>query len=193
MESSAVPKSKDATADLRREPILNAALAVFARYGFKRASMEDIAREAGVSRPSVYLHFANKAAVFRELAHALAARAEMAVRAAWPDDGVGLEEGLPAAMLAQHADVFALVKQSPHGRELLSEDSALVAEVAANMDAAFTAFVSRKLQLAGVSEPAATAQMLTAALHGLKDHSASLAQFDARARLLASLLIPRGR
>jgi len=42
----------------RRWPF--AALTRFARYGFRRTSMEDIAAEAGVSRAALYLQFRNK-------------------------------------------------------------------------------------------------------------------------------------
>ena len=49
----------------RRDRILAAALEVFARYGFRKASMDEIARSADISRQGLYLHFANKDALFR--------------------------------------------------------------------------------------------------------------------------------
>ena len=51
-----------------RARILGAAFTLFGRYGFKRASMEDIASEAGLSRTALYLQFRNKEEIFRELA-----------------------------------------------------------------------------------------------------------------------------
>jgi AcrR family transcriptional regulator len=47
--------------------ILEAAQACFSQYGFQKTSMEDVAREAGLSRRSVYRHFPDKAALFREV------------------------------------------------------------------------------------------------------------------------------
>ncbi|WP_164006964.1 TetR/AcrR family transcriptional regulator [Pyxidicoccus trucidator] len=47
-----------------RIAILNAAGEVFARFGFKKASVEDIARRAGVGKGSIYLHFESKEALF---------------------------------------------------------------------------------------------------------------------------------
>lgn len=47
-----------------RTAILNAAGEVFARFGFKKASVEDIARRAGVGKGSIYLHFESKEALF---------------------------------------------------------------------------------------------------------------------------------
>jgi TetR/AcrR family transcriptional regulator of autoinduction and epiphytic fitness len=53
----------------RRERVLAAALEVFGRYGFRKASMDDIARAADISRQGLYLHFANKDALFRAAIH----------------------------------------------------------------------------------------------------------------------------
>jgi AcrR family transcriptional regulator len=39
----------------RRHQIMDAAFAVFSRLGFERASMDDIAKEAGVSKGALYL------------------------------------------------------------------------------------------------------------------------------------------
>jgi AcrR family transcriptional regulator len=50
------------------ERILEAAEECFARYGFQKTSMEDIAREAGLSRRSVYRHFPDKSALFNHVA-----------------------------------------------------------------------------------------------------------------------------
>ncbi len=44
----------------RRIQISRAALAVFARYGLKRASMTDVAEEAGLSRPAIYQYFKSR-------------------------------------------------------------------------------------------------------------------------------------
>ena len=48
------------SADEKSARILNAALSVFALYGYRRASMEDIAKAAGMSRAAIYQHFRNK-------------------------------------------------------------------------------------------------------------------------------------
>lgn len=49
------------------ERIVAAAETCFARFGFHKTSMEDIAREADLSRRSVYRYFPDKAALFREV------------------------------------------------------------------------------------------------------------------------------
>ncbi|HEX2593604.1 MAG TPA: TetR/AcrR family transcriptional regulator [Rhizomicrobium sp.] len=57
------PATAPATTD-RRDAILGAAIAVFARYGFKKTSVDDIARAAGISKQGLYLHFPSKEEVF---------------------------------------------------------------------------------------------------------------------------------
>ena len=56
------PSRTQAATPASRKParILEAASSCFAEKGFKRATVEDIAAAAGVSRPLVYKHFGDK-------------------------------------------------------------------------------------------------------------------------------------
>ena len=47
-------------AQARREQLLTVGLEVFARQGFHRTSMNDVADAAGVTKPVLYQHFASK-------------------------------------------------------------------------------------------------------------------------------------
>ena len=49
---------------VKREQILDGAHRVFMRMGFDAASMNDITREAGVSKGTLYVYFADKEALF---------------------------------------------------------------------------------------------------------------------------------
>jgi TetR/AcrR family transcriptional regulator, regulator of autoinduction and epiphytic fitness len=49
----------------RQERVLAAALEVFGRYGFRKTSMDEVARSADISRQGLYLYFASKEALFR--------------------------------------------------------------------------------------------------------------------------------
>ena len=53
------------TDDPRRSRVLEAALGVFLRYGFRKTSMDEVARSADISRQGLYLYFASKEALFR--------------------------------------------------------------------------------------------------------------------------------
>src|SRR4051812_32130414 len=51
----------------RRDAILAAALEEFAASGFAATRLDDVARRAGVAKGTIYLHFADKDALFQEL------------------------------------------------------------------------------------------------------------------------------
>ncbi|HEU4700315.1 MAG TPA: TetR/AcrR family transcriptional regulator [Gemmatimonadales bacterium] len=54
----------------RPEEILDAALGVFGRCGFAPARLEEVAREAGVSKGTLYRYFASKEDLFRAMVRA---------------------------------------------------------------------------------------------------------------------------
>ena len=51
-----------------RDQVIDAATAAFMRYGFRRVTMGDLAKEAGISRPTLYSVFASKEEVFNAVA-----------------------------------------------------------------------------------------------------------------------------
>lgn len=58
---------QDGGAD-RRDAVLRSALTTFARFGYRKTSMDEIARVARISRPGLYFLFASKAELFRAAA-----------------------------------------------------------------------------------------------------------------------------
>jgi AcrR family transcriptional regulator len=58
---------KRLTGEERRAAILDAALAVFAERGYHASSIDDIAREGGISKALIYEHFASKQDLYAEL------------------------------------------------------------------------------------------------------------------------------
>jgi AcrR family transcriptional regulator len=48
------------------EKILSSSVELFSQYGFKSITMDDIARRAGISKKTLYQHFANKQEVVNE-------------------------------------------------------------------------------------------------------------------------------
>jgi AcrR family transcriptional regulator len=58
---------KRLTGEERRVAILESALAVFAQRGYHASSIDDIAREGGVSKALIYEHFASKQDLYAEL------------------------------------------------------------------------------------------------------------------------------
>jgi AcrR family transcriptional regulator len=59
-----MPKVTEATRSARQARILRAAVACFARQGYYRTTMEEIAAEAGIAKGAAYVHFPGKEAIF---------------------------------------------------------------------------------------------------------------------------------
>ena len=53
----------------RREQILKAAQELIARFGFRKTTMEDIARAARIAKATVYHYFTSKEDILREIVH----------------------------------------------------------------------------------------------------------------------------
>ena len=86
-----------------QDRILDAAMRVFRRHGFRRSSIEQAAEEAGLTRQALYHHFSSKEALFRAVITRLyesALAAEVAAAEAEVDAGQDLGEILVAAVSA---------------------------------------------------------------------------------------------
>jgi AcrR family transcriptional regulator len=162
--------------DDKQNSILNAALSVFGRYGFKRTSMEDIAREADISRAALYLRFENKAAIFVALALGMGEQACLAAETAWPET-LPFEVGLAASACALHVPFWKIIQEMPHGRELVEADDKTVGEVLAAINARFGALIASRagglLCSASHGDREAFATMVVAGLSGIKANAQS--------------------
>lgn len=110
--------------------ILDAALPVFAQYGYARATMQDIAAAAGISRAALYQCFSSKAALFR--AGAERSHREMLglVRDALAGDAPPLDR-IEAGLEAYAAGVLVELAASPHRAELFAAGRALSGDTVA--------------------------------------------------------------
>jgi AcrR family transcriptional regulator len=61
------PATTRMRADERRDQVLDAAVAVFARHGYEGTSTEEVAKAAGISQPYLFRLFETKRALFLEL------------------------------------------------------------------------------------------------------------------------------
>lgn len=68
------------------DQVLDGARKIFMRDGFERASVDDIAREAGVSKATIYAYFPDKQLMFLEVARSECHRQTEAAEASIDDD-----------------------------------------------------------------------------------------------------------
>jgi AcrR family transcriptional regulator len=134
----------------KRQSILAAALIQFGRYGFRRTSMADIAKEAGVSRASLYSHFENKGEIFRGLSASLHEDAlrDAATALKGNDGAARLEERVESALVAQLGWRRERVTNAPHASEFADENSQLCGDVVSNSSSRFQELLAAALDAA---------------------------------------------
>lgn len=176
--------------DERRQQILQAALEVFMRHGYRRTTMDDLARAVGLSRPTLYLSFPGKEAIFR------------AVVAAGQDDmNARIERGLPTLSTLEDklrhvfeiwsVEPFEQVARSPAAEELISSSYAFARDVfeagADRLRAVLTRLMVEAVDDAQALRPSAEARarVMLAAAHGFK----SVARDTADMRALVGDLV----
>ena len=176
----------------KRDAVLAAATTLFRRYGYRRTSMEDIAKETGVSRPSLYSHFKNKDEVFRSLSvqlHENALSESDRFLSADPKK-VPLEERLGSALAAKLGGVTTFGDESPHGNEICDEANRLCGDIVLDASTRFQAMLHKALKAAnrggeiklGRSRPSplAAAELLNLGAYGLIRGAADSATFYKR-------------
>ena len=172
----------------RRESILQAAADVFLRYGYKKTSMDDLARAAGLSRQGLYLHFATKDALFKDAVTRLIRQGLAAARAALDRADLGVEERLLGAFVALKAHIDGGAMSPEHMAELFATAAQLVGPVLDELEQALAADLARVLQAGGVvarwQDAGLTArelaQHLQAASHGAKHQAKTPADYKKR-------------
>lgn len=130
--------------DDRRATILNAALEVFTTYGFRKTSMDDIARAAGLSRPALYQNFKNKTEIFRGLAEEMMLEATRKADAEFNQPGC-FRDKLTRAIDRSILEMHRFVDQTPHGKELIGISDEIAADVNESWAEAMIDIVSRGL------------------------------------------------
>src|SRR5258705_10695198 len=107
-----------------RDRILDAAMHVFRRHGFRRSSIEQAAEAAGLTRTRLFPQFKSKEALFRaviEQVHESAMAAEMAAAEAKEKAGGNLADILIAQITGRLRRIITSFDGSSHVEELFSE------------------------------------------------------------------------
>jgi AcrR family transcriptional regulator len=182
--------------------ILRAATTLFSRYGFRKTSIDQIAALAGVAKPTVYAHYADKDALFVAVCERLTADIVAAAeRMAELRDDIVVR--LAAMLSAKFTTVFELVDSSPHARELLASTDTMAKSVIAAADQRYEELLVATIRTAtkkgeldlrrlGVT-PKAFAAMLMQAGAGAGHHATSPEQHRKNLRELVRALVAATR
>ncbi len=102
----------------RERNILEAATRVFLRYGVKRASMGDIAAEAGVARQTLYNSYTNKDDILRGSIRLFGHDAVAAIEAELPLQS-SLEGRVSLILNEMAVKPYAILHSSPNAQDLI--------------------------------------------------------------------------
>ncbi len=182
----------------RRLTILDAATGVFSRYGFKKTSMDDLARAAGLSRQGLYLHFPTKEALFQAALLHLVEALRAAGRAALAREDVGVEERLVTMFEAVPGGLIG-TPSAAHMTELLEVAGELMPSLTAEFGAGVVADVARALRGGGVVaswkdagfSAKDLAENLCATSEGIKHQVTTQGEYRERMRVAVKMVCSR--
>lgn len=165
-------------ADHKSEAILDAALPVFVRHGFRKTSMADIARAAGISRAALYLSFGSKEELFRAGSARAHAKTMRSVEAALGGDG-DIFSRIELAITVFQRDLILPFAGSADAVELFDINMALAKDITLAARAQLVTLLAHALtnaQATGAitldglnATPADVAAIIVAAMEGIKD------------------------
>jgi AcrR family transcriptional regulator len=167
----------------RHRALLEAAVGVFSRFGYRKTSMDDIARAADVSRQCLYLSFSNKEELFRRAVEfALSSQLSAAV-AVLSRSGTSVEQRLIAACEAWVGRFAG--SQGADAADLMCAGNTLAGEVLSGYGARFEAALADALAASSLAKRCLHAgvcqkelsRVLHATVRGLKQTSKSREEF----------------
>jgi AcrR family transcriptional regulator len=191
-------KPADAGAVPKSDHIADAARRLFGRYGFRRTSMDDIAREAGVAKATLYLHFAGKEDVFRFMLARTRSQTEQKCLAA-EQLAAPFRDRLTALLDAKFGCGYEWFGNAEHWAELYATIAAVELEENQAFEQAYIGRLKKLLTAAAHAGeisfsgielgPDTVAQTLFQAAMGAKmGGAATLDEYRARLRNLATLV-----
>lgn len=173
--------------------ILTAAFDVFASYGFKRTSMDDIAKAAGMSRPALYQNFSNKVDIYRAIVTSFC----NSVQSGWEDIVIGEQlvvEKLKSVFKIAVVDPHAMMENMPHGEEIIGLKHDFAQDVFEDFNAKLHAVFVHVMKSSGHSDELSgdLATMLSQSVAGMKANGFNSKEldtgFDALLRVVAASL-----
>jgi AcrR family transcriptional regulator len=172
----------------KRSRILDAAQNLFLRYGVKRTALDDVVREAGIAKGTLYLYFDSKdelfAAVAERLCTEVLSNAEEAIAAA-----SSITPQIVGCLDAYIGQMHRLTAQSPHVAELTQSKQALAAEIYGAFDRKMRELLRKVLRDGGIERADAVDMFFAAAVGTLKMGDSAAKPYRARLTALTDILL----
>ncbi|WP_394427695.1 TetR family transcriptional regulator [Streptomyces sp. SGAir0957] len=184
----AEPLASPTTETDRRTTVLDSALATFARFGYRKTSMEEVARAAHISRPGLYFLFASKEALFRAAVTQALERDIAAVEHVLAE----VDRPLPQRLI-EAFDRWAGRYVGPLARDVagvVEDNPDLIGPIAQTAPRRFEELITDALAVdSGRERAARVAQTLISTSIGLKHQAESRDIYLARLKVAVDLLV----
>jgi AcrR family transcriptional regulator len=179
---------------VRYRRAIRAAEELFKKVGFRAVTMEAVAREAALSKVTLYSYFKNKDLLFIAVSTRMA---EILLRAfSEPLSGNGsLDDRVAAALIAKHKLVFKLVRGSAHAADLFSHKEQIAGEVFAQADATMLDLISGEVGKEDILAPSAQ-QVARAIFYGSSElavRGSSLRELEGELDAFVRVILAGGR
>lgn len=132
--------------------LLSKAMDVFILYGFRKTSMEDVARAVGMSRQAIYNRFKNKKALFKAVVDEMMHESFDAARAAIKEEGKSIQARLLNAFDCAAGQYVDALRSSPHSYEVIAMVNVEGAAEVELMQRQFNADIAEVLVTEGLFE-----------------------------------------
>lgn len=172
----------------RRIRILDAARHLILRQGLRTTTMEAIAREARIAKPTLYAYFPDKEAVFSAIVQTLADDIVTAFDSALDREGEVVTR-IAAALTAKYETIGALLEGSPHAGELYSEHDRTSVPALTAIERSIEEKIAAVLVQAGSPQPLTLTRLLVAAAYGVARKTASPAEIGPALGVLVERLV----
>ena len=172
-----------------QEAVLNAALPLFLRYGYRKTSMGDVARASGFSRQSIYTWYPNKKKLFIGVVRHTFQNIQVSYTSALNDPSKNLHERLVDAF-AHFAGFIVNSDTSMSSMDELAEvASSFLGAFIVDFEQDFISAVASQLQEQRGHAPIQQAHVLLAVSRGLKYSAGSLEEYRSSMLIAMDLLL----
>ncbi len=172
----------------KRGRILDAALSLFLRYGVKRTALDDVVREAGIAKGTLYLYFDSKDALFAAIAERLCAemleKAEGAI-----ESSPSITSQIVGCLDAYIGSMHRLTAQSPHVAELTESKEAVASAIYERFNLKMRELLREVLRTGGIERSDAADMFFAAAVGTLRTGDTAVRPYRARLTAVTDVMV----
>jgi len=173
----------------RKNEALDAALPLFLRFGYRKTSMDQVARAVGLSRQGLYLWFPGKEALFKAVMLRAVAQMRERIRTALTAEDWSVDQRVIAGFQAYIGPFVG--GSAEELNELFDAAKRLVGPQADELEAELLAQLTAVLPERDWISREQLAQLLITLATGLKHRSSDRALFDQRLNAFVPALLSR--